>query len=277
MRVLVLGASGFLGSATVAAARRQGLDVVSASRAEDTDFRCDVADPAELTRVLSAARVNAVVNCAVDADFGSGVLARQYGVNALAPAVIARWAARTGAHLVQVSATLVHGGRTEAVNAFTPVNPDTDYGKSKLLAEQMICASGCIASIVRLGGVFGARGPEHLSINRAIRAARIGTLPELVGEGSARRNYVFVDDAADALIHCVTKQLGGTFLLAGRETLTVRQMVQTVCEVFVPGGSPVRHPGGEARDQVIESSAELPAGRSFREALEHERAVFCEP
>lgn len=271
MKVLVTGAAGFLGGATVTAARAAGYEVVAAARKSPGLVACDLRDPAAILDMLGSVGPDAIINCGADADFGRDVLHRQYAVNVLAPATMAHWAAGAGAHLSQVSATLVHGARAEHITAESPVAPDTDYGRSKWLAEEMVGASGCSASVVRIGGIFGGDGPDHLALNRAIRGARAGVTPEVVGSGRARRNYIHVADAADALVRTAARRMTGVYRLGGRDVLTIAEMVTAICDVFLPGQVPTAREGTEGRDQVVEVSHELRPGRSFRDALASER------
>ena len=61
------------------------------------------------------------------------------------------------------------GWRTGAeAGSQTPDRPDTDYGRSKWLAERNIDQSGCRAVSLRLSGLFGRSGPAHLGLNRAL-------------------------------------------------------------------------------------------------------------
>jgi len=194
VKLLITGATGFLGSATVSAARSAGLDVTAVSRsALPGHVGVDLEDHPALARILDHVSPAAIINCAAVIDFGSGMLARQYRVNTLAPAVMAGWAARHDALLVQASTIAVHGARVVRVDASTRLNPDTDYGRSKWLAEEMIQAAGCRAAVVRFGGLFGRASGDHLALNAAIRAAGEGTLPTVRGTGMAKRNYVYVE------------------------------------------------------------------------------------
>jgi nucleoside-diphosphate-sugar epimerase len=271
--VLVTGASGFLGAATVELADRIGLTVVAtARRGSDRVIGVDLEDVLALVAMLDDVQPAAIINCAVVADFGSGVLAKQYRTNALAPAVMAGWAVRHNTLLVQASASIVHGSRTQRIGPTTGVNPDTDYARSKWLAEEMIRASGCRSAIIRFAGIFGRSGPSHLGINTAIRNAANGSPPTVVGRGRARRNYVHVQDAAAALVHCVQSDQTGVFMMGGADTLSIREMLEAVVRVYSPSEKLVFTPGMEATDQIVETSPELPRSRSFLDALRDERA-----
>jgi nucleoside-diphosphate-sugar epimerase len=267
-RVIVLGAGGFLGRHAVAALHLNGVDTVAVTRSGQNDsVSCDLAIPEQVEALLNETRADTVLNCAVVADFGSDAFERQFPVNVSLPKLCAEWCARHDAHLIQVSASLVQGSRTEQIDATTPLQPDTDYGRTKLLAENAIITSGAAACLVRIGGIFGDDGPDHLGLNRALRGALVGVRPTLYGAGTARRNYIFVRDAAAGLLQCMEQKMTGIRWLSGSETLTVAQMLQTVCDVLLPGSYPDQKPGEDGTDQVVIPSKEFKPTRTFEQAL----------
>ena len=273
MKVLVTGAAGFLGRSVTRSLKVLGMDIAAVVRQGDglaERVVCDVADPGALCRVLDATRPACVVNLAAISDFSAGVLPRLYPVNTLAPAILANYCRANGAHLVQASTIAIHERRAARIGPDTPGSPETDYGRSKWLAEQAISASGCRSTVIRFGGIFGSDGPDHLGLNRAIRQARAGDKPTMVGQGSARRNYIYVEDAAAVVTTCVRHALTGVFYAAG-ETMTIRGMLQAICDLWLPGEVPRVVDGDEAEDQVVAMSAALGSPRSFREALEDAR------
>jgi nucleoside-diphosphate-sugar epimerase len=271
MRLLVTGAAGFLGAAVVKCARERGLNVVATSRSGAGHEHADFSQPMQVEALLDRVQPDAIVNCAAAVDFQSRELGPLFAVNTLAPALLGRWAAQSRAYLLQVSTTLVHGVRRTAIDPWTPVEPDTAYGHSKALAEGMIRASACSAGILRLGGIFGIEGPSHLYLNQALRAAARGELPTLVGSGTARRNYIHVDDAAAAALALVEMRTEGTFTLGGAEVLTVGEMLQAVCDEYLPGQRPLGREGMESQDQIVVSSPEVRQGGPFRRAISRER------
>lgn len=271
MKVLITGAGGFLGSATAHAFHLAGHSVVATARqASEKWVGCDLADPRALVALLKEHQPEAIVNCAAVADFSEGVLPKLFSVNALAPAILASWCAANRAYLVQISGTLVHGVHTDRIDEGTSIHPDTDYGRAKWLAEEMVRASGTKSATIRFGGIFGAQGPGHLGLNRAIRAAREGIAPRIFGKGLAERNYIHVSDAADMLVACVEKQLVGVRWAGGQEILSVASMLKTLSEVYGIA-EPVFEDGQEASDQIVKTSTDLPSGKSFAEALASER------
>jgi nucleoside-diphosphate-sugar epimerase len=267
MKVAVTGAAGFLGRAVTACLRRSGFDVVAISRtSSDGCLGYDLSDAEQVCAMLRHVSPEVVINCAAVADFAPGTITKQYAVNILLPGILANWAFRTGGRIVQISGTIVHGIHCSYPGPQSPINPDSDYGRSKWLAEELLNASGCDCTILRFGGIFGKGGPEHLRLNVAIREAMKGMPPTISGGGKALRNYIHATDAAIMVRHCLDASEKGTFW-AGGETLSIAQMLQLCCDVFLPGQTCLRTEGEAASDQVVMVSPELPAVRSFLEAL----------
>ena len=268
--VLVTGADGFLGTAVLGKLRESHGEVVPVTRrttATNGSVFCDLGHPDAVISLLRETKPECVVNLAARVDFSRGVLASLYPVNSLCPAIFADYCQKHNAYLVQASGIIVQGFENTHFGQNTPTNPDTDYGISKLLAERAIIASGCSAANVRFSGIFGVNGPEHLGINRAIKQAKSGIVPKVVGSGAAKRNYVYVEDAAAMVEKCIADQLTGVFI-AGGETRSIREMLQSICDVWLPGQSPITVAGEESRDQLVEVSPELDSFRPFIEGTQ---------
>ena len=273
MKVLVTGARGFLGGAACSQLIGAGHDVVGVSRtAQEGMTTADLENSGSVIALLNTIRPDVIVNCAARVDFRIDILPSLFPVNVLLPALMGQWCHANGGYLVQASTIVVHGAQVREAGSQTPDQPDTDYSRSKWLAERNIDQSGCRAVSLRLGGLFGRSGPEHLGLNRALRAASKGEPPTLVGQGTARRNYLFVHDAAALIAYCVQSRPKGVRWVGGSQVLTMRQMLDTICEVYLPANRPASVAGSEAADQIVHHSQDLPSGRSFREALEYERA-----
>jgi nucleoside-diphosphate-sugar epimerase len=273
VKVLVTGANGFLGTAVRSRLAGSGHSVIGVSRTKQAGIVvADLASVESVMPLLNDTRPDVVVNCAATVDFGVDLLPKLFAVNVLLPALLGQWCQTAGGYLVQASTVTVHGVKTREAGPDTPVQPDTEYGRSKWLAECNIDSSGCQAVCLRFGGLFGRSGPEHLGLNRALRAAARGDPPILVGTGSAKRNYVFVHDAAAVIAYCVQARPSGVRWVGGSQVLSLRQMLDTICDVYLPGTRPVIVAGSEAADQFVQHSRDLPTGLGFREALERERA-----
>lgn len=101
--------------------------------------------------------VNAAAYTAVDRAESEAALTRL--INADAPGVLAREAARLGAWLVHYSTDYVFDGSGDHYwREQDPVGPLNCYGRTKLEGELQIQESGCNNLIFRTSWVYGARG-----------------------------------------------------------------------------------------------------------------------
>lgn len=270
--VLVTGATGFIGRATVAALAEAGWQVTQGSRLvsetmEQGTVYLDLADPATLLALAKGARFDAIVHLGAHVGLSNEAESEMFVPNVLSTGCFAYLASLWDSHLIFSSTAIVHGVKSEVIGPDLPIITDTAYAKSKWLGEQLLEASNVKHSVLRIAGVFGCAGPAHLGLNRAIDGAIRGEPPLQIGSGTALRNYVYVKDVAQAIVYTLQKRLLGTHLLSGSEVVSVSDMLQQVCDMFMPGLHPVIKDGPQAFNQVIAPSIFLPKTRGFREAL----------
>jgi dTDP-4-dehydrorhamnose reductase len=126
----------------------------------------DLARPDTLTAALRDIKPDLIVNpaayTAVDKAESEQELA--YAINAEAPHVLAKEAARLGITLLHYSTDYVFDGRqfSEAYVETDAPNPLGVYGASKLAGEELVQASGAEHLILRTSWVYGLRGKNFL-------------------------------------------------------------------------------------------------------------------
>ncbi|MFE9742224.1 NAD-dependent epimerase/dehydratase family protein [Streptomyces sp. NPDC006477] len=163
MRILVLGAGGYLGGHVTKRLRAlPGTRVLVGGRSPAADVTLDLASdrPNVLAGALARARPDAVVNCA-GATGGDAVTLAE--VNARGPAVLCaalREAAPT-ARLVHLGSAAEYGPGTPGLRvteteACLPAGP---YGATKLAGTVAVTASGLDAVVLRVGNPVGAGAP----------------------------------------------------------------------------------------------------------------------
>ncbi|MGH8499289.1 MAG: dTDP-4-dehydrorhamnose reductase [Methylococcales bacterium] len=155
MKSLLLGKNGQIGWELQRALLPLG-EVIALDREE-----CDLADPGAIQSAVRAIQpaliVNAAAYTAVDKAESEAELAGV--INAGAPEVLAREAARNGIWLVHYSTDYVFDGAGDQPwRESDPVNPLSVYGRTKLAGERAIQASGCRHLIFRTSWVFATRG-----------------------------------------------------------------------------------------------------------------------
>jgi len=152
-------------------------------------------------------------------------------------------AARPPSRFVYISSLAV-GGPTVAgqpIDETRAPMPVTDYGRSKLAAEELVRAAPFPWTIVRPPVVYGERDRETL---RIFRLARAGWGP-VIGDGTQELSVVYAGDLAAALIAAaVAPAAAGRVYYAAHPTVTTsRGLVEAVGRavgtrprlVFLPG------------------------------------------
>jgi nucleoside-diphosphate-sugar epimerase len=216
-RVLVTGACGLVGSATVARLRKDGIPVVAtdldtaANRRIATQFGdastrwCDLTERSQVQTLLAAVRPAAIIHlAAVIPPFCYKHPASAHKVNVEATAFLTREASGLTAppRFVQASSVSVYGPRnphmeSEVLTSDTRPAPFDVYGAQKVAAEGVVRQSHLDWVILRLGGVMGP-----LRHARADLAAMEGMLPS-----DGRIHMVDVRDAARAFVNAATKPI----------------------------------------------------------------------
>lgn len=268
--VLVTGAGGFTGGCLRQTLKSLGYEVISMvhrSSGQKGEVAADLSDPEFplILKTLPPAQV--VVHLGARIGWDGGRRSDLFAANVLATAQLAEWSKRHGAYFIFASAALIAGEKTRFIKADARLATENDYLYGKWLAEEIIKMSGVRHAILRLAGIFGLNGPSHLGLNRAIASALAGCSPIQYGNGLNKRNYIYVRDACQAIIHCIQRTPCGILQVAGTHADTIAGMLQTICDILLPGRKPDIQPGKKGYDQIVESSPELPETRTFRQAV----------
>lgn len=160
MRCLILGGTGMLGAAVVAAARSRGWAALGLSRAQ-----ADLTDRDGLLGWAERFRPDVVINCAAytKVDAAETERERAFAVNGAGAAHAADLASRAGARLVHVSTDYVFDGKAKKpYREDAPTAPLSVYGQSKLEGERRALAYDR-SVVVRTSWLFGPGGPSFVS------------------------------------------------------------------------------------------------------------------
>jgi UDP-glucose 4-epimerase len=263
MRVAVTGGCGFIGSHVVDQLAAAGHDVVVIDVAQQwrnpaAEYRAaDLFDAGELAAALEGAQ--AIFHLAGAADVNDvaadPVAAVRLNVEGTARVLDAARSGRVDRVLLASTvwvygATVGLGERTEAA----PVDLASSghvYVATKLAAEMLAHSYrqmyGQQFTILRYGIPYGPRMRDALVVARFVQAARRGEPITIAGTGEQQRNYVYVEDLADAHVRALAPAAAGrTLALEGGAPVSVREIADTVCDLIQP--VPVQHVPARAAD-----------------------------
>lgn len=269
MNVLVTGGAGYIGSHAVRALVRAdhtvtALDNLSKGHREAVDAHAffiegDVGDLELVSETLRKRGIEAVLHFAASIEVAESVEdpLKYYRNNFTAATRLLEAMRATGVkRLVFSSTAAVYGDpNTTPIPEDHPRHPINPYGRSKMMTELAIedCARawGLGACILRYFNVAGASSDASIGEDHDPESHLIPRiLLSLVREGSGRvqmfgtdyptrdgtcvRDYVHVEDLADAHVLAIAKTVSGTaqvFNLGSERGFTVREVVEACRQV----------------------------------------------
>jgi nucleoside-diphosphate-sugar epimerase len=143
--------------------------------------------------------------------------------------------------LLLVSSNWAYGApRTEPVSEDHPLDAQTAKGRIRREQEQLVLAAHgeMETAVLRIGDFYGPY-VEASYLWSAFRSARNGTIAQLMSPADTRHEFVFVPDAARAVLRMldVPDIWGRAWNLGGRVS-TIRAMTEAI---FAEAGQPARY------------------------------------
>ena len=240
MRLLIIGASGFIGRYLVRRLTGTRLHQVAATyrtQAPPMDctawHRVELTDQAGLEAAFGSARPDAVVHLAAMADVGTCEREPEIAtaVNVTATSAVARLCERWGARLVFMSTEYVFDGQRGFYRENDTPSPNTHYGQTKYEAELAAAELAPRCSIVRTSIVYGWPAPGRRNFVPGL-VERLRAGQSYAGSAEVWRTPVYVEHLVDGLASLVEGDTPGVNHIAGRDWVSMLQFATAVAEAF---------------------------------------------
>jgi len=251
--VLVTGGAGFIGSFVVDLLlerddRVSVLDKLTyagarenLTRHEGEDrFRFvqgDVCDPSRVEPLVGAA--DRVIHAAAESFVDRSIADARVFVetNVLGTHVVLEACRRTGTPLLFVSTDEVYGSRTDGRFAEDDaLRPNSPYAASKAGAD-LLCRAyhvtyGLEITVVRGTNAYGPRQHPEKAIPTFTLAALEGRPVPVYGDGSNRREWLFVRDFAAAVLSVLEDgEPGHVYNIGGGSELSNLELARRICDI----------------------------------------------
>jgi dTDP-4-dehydrorhamnose reductase len=243
-RLLITGAGGVIGRALSAFFASRYPDCILTDRA-GAMLRCDLESPRDVRDLVRDSAPDLVIHLAGNKDVfaleASPGLAFRCNAATTTNIVDALQGRRT--FLAFLSTDYVFSGVDGPYRETSPTLPATEYGKSKLAAEQIVQASGLEFAIVRSSSLFGLPGDFVGKVREVLtRGDVFPAYSDLVS------NPTSITDLAEMLRRIIEGRLGGIFHASGPEAMSRETFARRIAAALHLNGALIR---AEPRDEVI--------------------------
>jgi len=260
-KLLITGGGGYLGSNLarhfmssyeVHVTARDGADALRLERIRGkiTIHRCDLSQEKETTSLIETVRPEVIIHTAA---YGIAPKLNDTGIlwstNFEGTRYLLRVCETAGFDcFINIGSYLEYGENEQVLTERTATEPDTEYGKSKAAAtrycEDRAKETGKPILTLRLFTLFGKDENPHRLFPSIINAYRKGKAPTLSSPEHCR-DFVFIDDAIDAVERAITHPVAGVYNICSGEEHRIGDVVDEI-RSHIPGTKDPTY-GGDGR------------------------------
>jgi UDP-glucose 4-epimerase len=229
-RVVILGAGGFVGGATLAHLRALGVPTLALGR-PGLDLLATNA-PAMLAAALRPTDTLIFVSALAPVK-NSAMLLDNLRMGAALTTALRQ---QPVAHVIYVSSDAVYRDSDRPLDETSCAEPGSLHGVMHLAREVMLKAEGnAPLAIVRPTLIYGTNDPHNgYGPNRFRRQAAKGETITLFGEGEERRDHVDVRDVADLIARIAMHRSTGVANATSGEVVSFRTLAEFAAARFAP-------------------------------------------
>ena len=263
MKVLVTGATGFVGPALTAELIREGYESTAlVRRSSDTSVlpngiklvQGDMLDEPSLKNAVKGK--DAVIHLAANFDFYPKDVKMLYRVNVDGTRSLLNACVEAGVRRIVYCSTaeVIGPVKNPPANEETELRPQYDYSKSKVMVENLVRdatrRTGIEHIIVRPTGIVG---PKDTYVGfQTMKAINDGAIPVIPGDGLKHVSFIHVDDVVSGLILALKTKSGvnDTFILCPDRPLSYVETFLVIADQLGVKPPKLRIPGLAAKISI---------------------------
>jgi nucleoside-diphosphate-sugar epimerase len=241
-RILLTGASGFIGQHAVAPLARLGYDIhASSSRvqapSEDVTWhRADLLDTSDVDRLVARIKPTHLLHCAwplVPGQYASSPANVEWVRASLY--LFERFVAEGGRHAAAAGTCFEYDWSDGWLRETTPLRPSTLYGAAKAGLQTVASAFALQTGFtLAWGRIFFLYGPhEHPKrlVASVIRSLLLGE-PAPCSHGHQIRDFLHVEDVASALVAALDAGVHGPLNIASGEPVRLKDIIYRAADLI---------------------------------------------
>jgi len=250
--IVVFGAGGFIGANLMRAILKIRQDCYGVTHQDSLPWRmkdlplknivrADLNDPSTVSSIIDQYGFRTIFNLAAYGGYSKqNEVDLIYRTNVLGAVNLLEAALRRGfSAYVHTGSSSEYGLNSAAPKENDRLMPNSHYAVSKIANAFLLQYLGGVKSApvinLRLYSVYGPFEEPDRLIPRLIEYGMRGTFPLMV-EPEISRDFVYVDDAIEAMVLAATtgvkKMPGGSINIATGKKTKIREIVQTIGEIF---------------------------------------------
>ena len=211
----------------------------------------------KLTELMDKIRPQKVINVAALSEVGLSNFSpvEYFETNTLGTVRLCHHL-RTAGYLdqyIHISSAEIFGSCPDPLSETDLFNPSTPYAVSKTAADMFINTLirnfDFPATLIRSTNVYGVHQQLFKIIPRTVIYIKTGKTLELHGGGGAVKSFIHVRDVVAGLMQTLAQKKTGTFHFSVPSSITIAQIVETVCRLMGADFNTVTQKVGERLGQ----------------------------
>jgi len=230
MKLLILGASGFLGRNlhTHLSGYYEIIGTCNSHNEPNKLLKVDCASDKSVQNLIKLLNPDVIINCVGYKDVPKCEIDQEYAfeLNAHVPHRIGRYAS-PHTKIIHISTDYVYGSGQHPKNEYTEPTPTTVYGSSKYAGERLLLDAHNNSFIVRTGGLYGnGKGFVQFVFDNISKDTSINAFDNV------RNTPTYVGNLAEYIIHAVADDLTGVRNFADRDAVTRYELALAITRLL---------------------------------------------